>query len=198
MPVAQPPLELSVAGVSKLLDIPVNSINAWRNLRAFPLGKAGEGPRAARRYAFGDIFALAITRRLTAGPAGLSFATAAKLAPSCRRILVEELAGAATPGRFLVLVGGSAVAEVPVAAADLAAYVADWSVAKVGWKFERLEILDVRSVAILTLARVLRLPGQGLEDATEIKARGVAEAEFEERASGYLREEIDQFRGERT
>lgn len=193
MPNSPTPLALTVAAVGELLDTPTQTINGWRNDGLLPeLGKEGKGRTGARRYSFGDIFVLAIMRHLTAGGAGIPAHTAALLARSCRGMLVAELTGREPPGQFAVLeIYTMETRFLTVPGDDLAEYVADWCLKNHAFRPLRLEILDVREVAMRLLAKVVCLDGQPLEGEIHIHVRDRVQAAFEEWAGAYLRDEID-------
>src|SRR3954452_3524063 len=81
---------LPIGDVARMLDIPQQTINSWRNRGQLPEFGEYQGDKKARLYNFAEMVALALMRDLTVGPAGIGATEAAVSAVRFVEYFLEE------------------------------------------------------------------------------------------------------------
>src|SRR3954466_4378333 len=84
------PQRLPIGDVARMLGIPQQTSNSWRNRGQLPEFGQYQGDTKARLYNFAEMVALALMRDLTVGPAGISAAYAATAAVRFVEFFLEE------------------------------------------------------------------------------------------------------------
>src|SRR4051794_9685799 len=84
------PQRLPIGDVARMLGIPQQTINSWRNRGQLPEFGQYQGDTKARLYNFAEMLALALMRDLTVGPAGITAAHAAVSAVRFVEYFLEE------------------------------------------------------------------------------------------------------------
>src|SRR4051794_41658813 len=98
---------LPIGEVARMLDIPQQTINSWRNRGQLPEFGQYQGDTKARLYNFAEMVALALMRDLTVGPAGIGAANAAVAAGKITEFFLVEYPRA-QKGAMLFSIGAAA------------------------------------------------------------------------------------------
>jgi hypothetical protein len=184
-----------------MLDIPAQTINSWRNRGLIPQFGEYRGEKVARHYGLTEMIALTIMRDLTAGPAGISATLAAEVGLQCVDVFLAGRLGMVPPDMFMVIEAGAGDAIVtPISAGDFPEYVAGWRHSSRKTKRTRLEVLDIRHVALRVSAKLTRYDDPVLQaQHTEEEVMALIEPVFERRMKQHLIEkEVHRFRNSRT
>src|SRR3954454_19718857 len=188
------PQRLPIGDVARMLDIPQQTINSWRNRGQLPEFGLYQGDTKARLYNFAEMVALALMRDLTVGPAGISAAHAAVSAVKFVEFFLEEYPRT-KDGKMLFAIEAAAghyIQDV-VPLCELIEYVERWRDEYRRTKRSRLELVDVWQVALRVSAKLARFENPELEANTEEEVMDLIKPVFEERLAKHLGEEIARY-----
>jgi hypothetical protein len=201
-------LKLPINEVAALLGTPAQTINWWRNRGLFTDLGESQGEKKARLYRFNEAVILAVMRDLTNGPANIGAEFAAQVAIQAVADFLGEAGyegpdGVAPDGLMFVVKAGNGIAQLDaVASRDVAAYVAQWRRENRRIRFTRLELIDIREIALRVYARIMRLQQTELaKEHTEEEVMDLLDPTFDSWLTRYAKEEIrryEQSRGEVT
>jgi hypothetical protein len=194
MTLRMPPARLPIGDVARMLDIPQQTINSWRNREQLPEFGQYQGDTKARLYNFAEMLALALMRDLTVGPAGIGAAHAAVAAVRFVEYFLEEYPRA-KDGAVLFSIEAAAghyIQDV-VPLDQMSEYVKRWRDEYRQKKRSRLELVDVWQVALRVSAKLARREAPELEASTEEEVMDLIRPCFSERLAMHLGDEIARY-----
>ena len=180
-------LELPIGDVARALGIRAITINMWRHRGLLPELGEYQGEKKARRYGFREIVALEITRSLSTELPFMLAGSAAAVAMQCAGELLMYN-GRIPPGSlFVVEPGNMQAASKLVLADELSERLKAWATQH---NRTRLELIDLRQVALRVGAKLARYQDKRLRDEySEKEVMELIEPFFQDRIAEYLKGE---------
>lgn len=189
-------LKVPISAVAEALDIPRQTINSWRSSGLLAGFGDVQGERKAGFYGLDDLFAFILMRELTTGPAGISGTLAAEIVKRSREVLIAHAAGDEPSDLFLILEAGAQYLSWGFTSAEnLSRYLAEWCKSSRTTKTARLEVVDIREIAIRACVKLYWIDAKHSRKVpTEEQVRELIEPLFSKIARWYLAEEVAEYR----
>jgi hypothetical protein len=186
MPEPRFDLEFSLSDVARMLGVPVATLHTWRHRDLLP--KFSESRLKTLRCGLGEILAIEIMRALTSEQPPVAVTSASWIAIMCAgRFWARK--GRIDRGNLFLIEPGLNGHKGFVSADGLAEHVRGWAGQA---HHTRLELIDVRHVALRVGAKMARFQDQDLRDElSEEETMQFIEPFFEKGVSEYIEREIE-------